>query len=294
MKPTARRRYAWALALLALGVGVDLRIAHAQASTQEDCGPYRVGVGEYPRLFERQRGSSAPAGADAGAYQGMTKDFYAALSERSGCVFSFEVESQPRLWRRIKDGTIDISGWVIPTPERKPYVAVIPLLSLHLMAMTWGAQHVQSQADFLGRTALRAVAVRDSAYGPEYDALVQQLRAQGRLSEVADVDTALKVFAARRVDLMIAYPWALASLPDQAQGAASGVAPDEVKVTDWHPNAPDVVSGLALSRRNVSDDDARRMLQALKLMQRDGSLGRIVDKYLPDGSAKLLPSFVPQ
>ena len=290
MKSTVR----WRACAVALCLGLGVHAGRAQASAPEDCGPYRVGVGEYPRLYERLRGASGPSDAEGGAaYQGMSKDFYAALAQRSGCVFTFEVESQPRLWRRIKDGTLDAAGWVIPTPERKPYVSVIPLLSLHLMAMTWGSQHVQSQAEFMERPSLRAVAVRDSAYGPDYDALIQQLRAQGRLSEVADVDTALKVFAAHRVDLLIAYPWALANLLDQ-QAAASGPTQDEVKIADWHPSAPDVVSGLALSRRTVSDEDMRRILGALKLMQRDGSLGRIVDKYLPEGSAKLVPSLVPQ
>jgi hypothetical protein len=141
------------------------------------------------------------------------------------------------------------------------------------VALSWRAQAVVDEADFLARRELRAVAVRDASYGPGYDALLQALRDQGRVSEVGDLDAAVRVFFAGRVSLLISYPWVVA-------GALRERGADAV-LADWHPQAPGVSSGLALSQRTVSAADQRRLLDALQAMQRDGSLERLLRQHLP-------------
>lgn len=242
-----------------------------------DCGPYRVGLREYPQFYERR---------PDGRFEGLDKDFFAALAERSGCPLTLTLESQPRLWARLKDGTLDIASWVVPTDERRPLVAVIPLLSSRLMAVTWRDRGELSQADFLADSRLRAVAIRKAVYGPGYDTLLAQLRAQGRLSEVADFDAALRAFAARRVDLLIAYPW---TLPGEPRNWL-----EQLRLADWQPEAPAIMFGLALSRSTVRETDQRQLLQGLSAMRDDGSLARIVRRHLPESSVQLLPAGPPR
>jgi len=236
-------------------------VAHAA-----DCGPFRVGVKLYPGVYERVPGRSD--------YQGLDKDFFALLAERSGCRFDLVLESQPRIWAAIRSGRLDITSWVVPTPEREALVALIPLVSLRHLVLSWAAKEVRDETDFLARRELRAVAVRGASYGAAYDALLQQLRQQGRVSEVADVEVAIRVFFAKRVDLLIAYPFAVAA------ELRSETTP--VRVDDWHPASRGVLSGLALSRRTVSPADQQRLLDALQGMQRDGSLLRLMRKHAPE------------
>lgn len=256
------RRGLWCAGLLSL-------LCHALPAAAADCGPYRVGLREYPLIYERQ---------PDGSYQGLDKDFFAALAERSGCAFEFRLESQPRIWTQIKAGQLDIASWVIPTEERLPLVAVITMMRTKLMAVTWREHGVQSQAEFLADRSRRAVAMRKASYGPGYDALIARLRAQGRLSEVADFDAALRVFAARKVDLMIAYPWSLAGHVDL----------DQLHAADWQPGDPAVLSGLALSRGTVREPDRQRLLQALREMERDGSLAQIIGRHMPPPIAQVV------
>ncbi len=236
------------------------------------CGPYRVGLREYPRFYERNTAT--------GLYTGLDKDFFDALAERSGCQLHMQIESQPRLWRRLAEGQIDLASWVVPSAEREQLVRIVPLIQGRMMAMTWRDADLKHAADFLNNPALRAVAIRQALYGAEHDELLARLRLQGRLSETADFDAALRAFAARRVALMFVYPWSLTGQP------ADWLA--QVRLTDWHPEAPPVTSGLAMSLKTVREPDAERLRRAVTAMQQDGSLARIVGRHLPPDGVQLL------
>lgn len=264
IRPVATRLRRLALAGLAIA-------AVAAAADAQDCGPYRVGLREYPQLYERGAG---------GAHEGLDKDFFAALAERSGCRFSLHLESQPRLWRRLQDGTLDIASWVVVTAERQSLVSVIPLLSSRQMAVLWREQGAPSQAEFEADPNLRAVAIRKASHGPGYDALLERLRTQGRLSEVADFETALRAFTGRRAELLLASPWSLAGQPRSLL--------EQLRFLDWQAGAPALSSGLALSHRTVRARDRLRLHQALHAMQQDGSLARIVGRHLPPDGVQLL------
>ncbi len=242
------------------------------------CGPFRVGVKLYPMVYERQ--------ADGQGYQGLDKDFFELLRERSGCQFTLEIESQPRIWSRIRSGSLDITSWVVPTPERQASVAVIPLARVNPVALTWTEQGVKDAADFLTRRSLRAVVVRGASYGPAYDPLIERLRQQGRVSEVGDIDAAVRVFFAKRVDLLLGYAWTVAQpLREQA---------GQVQVSDWYPQAAGLSSGLALSRSTVSDADQQRLLRALRDMHADGSLVRLLRLHLHEQGVRPLEELAPQ
>lgn len=262
---------------LCIGLCIGLCVCPSTAVQAAHCGPYRVGLREYPQFYERK---------PDGRFDGLDREFFIALAERSGCRLSLELESQPRLWARVRDGTLDMASWVVPNEERRPLVHVIPLLSSRLMAVTWRERGELSQSAFLADTRLRAVAIRKAVYGPGYDALLTQLRLQGRLSEVADFDTALRAFTARRVDLLIAYPW---TLPGEPRAWL-----DRVRLTDWQPEAPAIAFGLALSRSTVREADLRQLRQGLDAMREDGSLARLVRRYLPDSNVQLLPAGPPR
>jgi ABC-type amino acid transport substrate-binding protein len=241
------------------------------APAQPACGTLRLGLREYPRLYQRDA---------QGDYQGLDRDFFEALTQRTGCRMEVQVESQPRLWQGLRAGQLDLASWVIQSEERAQHVKVIPLLVIRPMAVTWRDAAAQTESEFLADPKLVAVSIRQSLYGPGYDALFDQLREQGRLSEMADFDTALRVFTARRMALIVVYPWTLFGQPESWMA--------QVHFSDWHPDSSIVQSGLAISRR-VSARQARLLEEAVRAMQRDGTLARIVARHLPMDLVKLAP-----
>lgn len=271
------------LAAILGGLLLGLSPLAAQAAPPEpvadagaDCGPYRVGLREYPQLYQRQ---------GDGRHEGLDREFFEQLTARSGCRFSFQLESQPRIWQHLRSGSLDLASWVVPSAERQVLVHMIPLLTARPMAVTWRERGPMSQADFLADTQLKAVAIRQALYGPGYDALLQRLREQGRLSEVADFETALRAFAAHRGDLLIAFPWSLAGQP--------WAWLEQLRFSDWHAGAGSLYSTLALSRSTVRPADLRRIERALRAMQQDGSLAQLVGRYLPPEGVQVLPAGTP-
>jgi len=226
-----------------------------------------VGLREYPQVYERQR-------QGAGEASGLDLDFFSQLASRSGCAFTYEIESQPRVWSRISAGTLDLTSWVVPTEERLKSVVLIPILTVRPLAYTWRSAATTSCEAFLAQPALRAVAVKGASYGAGYDACLDRLTPQ-RMSFVADVDIAARVFAAHRVDLIVTYPWVMARhLPTLA---------GQVEIADWEPSGRSVTSALALSRQTVSAEAQARLLDAVRAMAADGSIRRLVDIHLPGG-----------
>lgn len=257
----------WRCMLAALGFWLG-----AQACAADGCGPYRVGLREYPRLYQRDA---------AGQFGGLDKDFFEALAERSGCRLEFQLESQPRLWARLARGDVDLASWVVSSEQRATVVRILPIMSGRMTAVTWRDAGIRSEAEFLADRTLRAVAISQALYGAGYDPLLAELRAQGRVSEAADFDTAWRAFAGRRAALMLAYPWSLASQPPELLA--------QLQLTDWHAAEPATASGLALSRRNVREADVQRFEHALRAMRQDGSLAQILARHLPPNSFRLLP-----
>lgn len=250
----------------AVAAGPAVATAPTAPTALTDCGPYRVGLKQYPLVYERDPERD-------GAYRGLDKDFFALLAERSGCRFELELESQPRIWARLRAGSLDLTSWALPTAERQTWAHFIPLVRTSPVALVRRVPGVASEADFLARRELRAVVVRDASYGPGYDGLLQALRAEGRVSEVGDIESALRAFLVGRVDLLISYPWVVAAALRE-QGAS-------LMLADWHPQAAGALSSLALSQRTVRPADQRRVLEALQSLQRDGSLERLLRQHLP-------------
>lgn len=252
-----------------VGIALGVLLLHGLAGAA--CGPLTVGLRDYPRIYQRDA---------KGHYSGLDKDFFEALALRSGCQIDIKLESQPRLWQGLRSGRIDLASWVIQTEEREAIVHVIPMLQIRPMAVTWRDSPALTKADFMANASLTAIKIRQSVYGPGYDELFDKLSDQGRLSEVADFDTALRVFSTRHIGLIVAYPWSLFGQSEQWL--------KEVRFSDWYPASSAVQSGLAISRRSVSAADAQRLENAVQAMQRDGSFAQMVARHLPMDLAKLV------
>lgn len=236
------------------------------------CGPYTVAYYDFGLLHYRD-GEGREAGID--------KDVVDALAQRSGCRLLTTVESRARIWDQLNRGQLDITVSGVVTPERAQLAEFWPYFRSrnHALMSKALARQLPTPEAFLADGSRRVVVVRSFRHGQFFDAWLNRLRAQQRVEEVADFETALRVFRAGRVQLMLAHPLNL-SRQDHAWL-------NETALLDWGPQ-DDVMASLVVSRSRVSDADRRLLRDALRGLLRDGVVDGIIARHAGDALARSL------
>lgn len=252
--------------LLALGACLPARAAPACPER-----PIVVGLYEFGHFFT------------AGA--GLDKDLAEELRKRSGCQFSFRVMQRRAIWPGLQSGAVDMTFSAAPTPERlvfswsEPYIWLRNLVILRKDVPA----SVRSMADFIATPDLRLGFGRGYAAGAAYDDFVGQLRNIGRVEDVDEGDRLYAMFKAGRFQAMLAPKIAFGSyLKDE-------IMADAVRIEDWSANRSRGPASLMMSKKRFSADEAKRWGELMKAMRADGTLLRLVERYVdPDEAAKML------
>lgn len=247
-------------------------IAYSSGALAE-CGPYRVGYHALGQLYEVD---------SAGKAQGIDKDVMEELARRSGCTFVTEVNSRVRIWEAIRNGRLDLTTSVLPTPDRAALgdIVVYKTSRNRLLVRAHSAVTLDSLGAFVATENARLVVVRSFMYAEPFDDWIAKLRDQKKLVEVVDFDTALRVFAAGRVDAMIVHSGTEERI-DLAMASSGGYR--IVKVDGAHT----FPSGILISKLTVKDEDQKLLRRVLVAMVQDGTVDRIVKHYQGDGDEVL-------
>jgi len=257
---------------LAVALGLALTGWTAAAVASPRCGPHVVALYPYgPFLRET---------AERGKWEGIDHDLLEELRRRSGCELHMVVESRVRTWEQMRAGVVDLTLSAVPTPERRSFAEFVPYAQsrYYLMLRPDVARRVRSLADFEADAALRLLTVKSYAYGPTLDALVQRLRSQQRLEEVADFTAVLRMAKAGRAH-------ALMSLPIGWIDVDAALAPGET----WRPLdvAPgDRVLGSLAMNLSMPAADRRRLREAMLSMRADGGVQAILRRHVGEAAAR--------
>lgn len=236
------------------------------------CGPYRLAFYEYASLYHRD--------AD-GQYRGIDKDLVDELARRSGCRFETVLESRVRTWALMASGGLDLTVSALMNPERERQFEMLPYLqSRRVLLLQYRAVPATAEA-FLADPKRRLLMVRSSRDGPQMEALLAQLRQQGRIVEAPDQPSAIRAFKAGRADALLIGATSLALLRQQDADFRS------YETAVWAPTER-VVAALAISRERVSEDHRARLRSALLDLRRDGGLDAIVRRHLGDKLAQAI------
>jgi len=261
------RRFAWLASMFCAA----LFSPPTQAGTvgqvgPSDCASYTLAFYEHGVLYFKD---------STGHYAGIDQDIVNELSKRSGCVFKRVLESRVRIWDQLSRQQLDISVSGIPNPERERYAEFMLYMQSrnYVMMRKDLSKQLSSPAAFLADMQRQVVVVKSFKHGATLDAWLEQLRAQQRVVEAPDFETALRVFKAGRVDAMLALPttWSLLVRREAAQ--------QHFDLLDWAPQ-DHILAGLIVSRQRVSEADRQRLRQALMSMRKDGSLDTIFKRHL--------------
>lgn len=229
--------------------------------------PIVLGLYEFGRFYH------------AGA--GLDKDIGEQLAARSGCKFDMRVMLRGRIWQELHGGTVDMTLSAAAPAERKVFAWAIPYLTIKNMVILSKdvAAGVRSQADFLAAPYLRLGMGRGHFPGKPYDGFITQLRNIARVDETDSTEQLYAMFKAGRFQAVIGTQLVYS-------GYFNG---DQARIEDWAPGGPRDPVHLMLSKKNFSADDAKRWEGLMKEMISDGSMQRMLERYLsPADAAKML------
>jgi polar amino acid transport system substrate-binding protein len=259
------------LCLLFLGLYGGSSLQQAVAAP---CGPYSLAFYEHGVLYYRDAN---------GDYAGIDLDVVNELAKRSGCMFNTVLESRVRIWDQLAKNVLDLSVSGIPSPEREQYAEFMLYLQSHNFALIRRdlAGALSTPEAFLADTKRLVVVVKSFKHGAVFDAWLDKMRTQQRVTEVPDFESAVRVFKLGRADAMLALPtsWPLILRREGLQ--------DQVSVLDWAPQDR-ITAGLIVSRQRVSEVDRQRLRAALTSMLKDGTLEAIFKRHVGASLAKAM------
>lgn len=263
MSQSRRSRLKYRLAgALALGWVV---VAAAQQKGGPACParPIALGVYEFGNFYR--------------AGNGLDKDIADQLAARSGCKFELRPMSRALIWRELQTGSLDMTLSAAATPERTAFAWATPYLWIKnkvILSKDVDA-NIHSTADFIAAPNLRAGVARGHFVGKYYDEFVAQLRNIARVEDVGTTEQLYAMFKAGRFHAVLGTQMVYPGYLNE----------DQVRIEDWDPAGPKVAANLLVSKKNFSKDESKRWADVLKGLTSDGTLPRLVEKYVPPTDA---------
>lgn len=210
---------------------------------------------------------------------GLQAELVEEALERIGCRAVWVQLPWARALVELQAGRLDVLPGALRRPEREAYAH-------------WAEQHVvvpnrlyvraSQRAGFGNATRLRDVLKPGLklgvqigvVYGPEYAALLAEPDFRARLTQAAARGSLWQMLELGRVDGVLASEasarWELARL-----GLVAQIVPTDVLLSDE-------AAQIMFSKRSVDAALVQRYRQAGAAMEKDGTLARVVRKYLVD------------
>jgi polar amino acid transport system substrate-binding protein len=256
-----RRRAAWTLLLLGAVAGW----ARAECS-------------------RTMRAPVAPVGLSVIVSDAQVSGVYPdLLRSLTGCDFLFSSVPRARLEAMFESGRADVLIPASRTPRRDEWGFFVPLIYSRATVISLGGERapVRSLQDLRERRDLRVALVRGFDYGEPYQALIKDLRAQGRLSFDVDAVAVARMLNGGLADVTIMAPsifvGALHGDP-RVRFLIDRVRYEAVDELPWSD------SGAYISKAAVSEQDRAVLTEALERAAKSGAVWKAFQRYYPQGS----------
>lgn len=229
---------------------------------------------------------AAPTGfsmmVEGDAVRGIYPDWLRAVGRRIGCSFEFPVVPRARADQMFfEQHSADMLTPSSQTRERDGraefvhFYSLTPVLVIHQSVR---GEIPRDVASLLKDTKWRAAMVRRYSFGDEYQALLRELEAGGRVDYVADLEIVERMLRSGRVDFTILPASLMHSALLDGQAAQSA---GEFRYHELRGLSP-IRSGAYLSLRSLPQRDRELLREALGKAARDGSFRKSHEPYLPE------------
>jgi len=206
---------------------------------------------------------------------GIDRDLLDEMIRRSGCRFTTAVYARARTWHDLETGDLDMASAAAETPERDKFAwfAFYMIGKEYLILMSDRTNKVRSMDDLLADRSLRLGVVRSFVHGDYFDRYLAELRAQGRVVEVIDQDALYFGLQQHQFDAILGLPFVYPFYFRKYD------LDGQVQLHDLDPT-PGLKHGIVMSNKRFSELEARRWRALIDGIRADGTLARIVRRYL--------------
>jgi len=218
---------------------------------------------------------------------GAFPDALRELGAKMGCKFAFPVVPRARLsYMFLQAGEADLLLPASRSAERDSQADYVPMMKLKMAMVSLKRKPVRAASvrALLADPASTGVAVRSYVFGDEYNALMDGLAAQHRMSYAVAPLMVARMLKAGRADFTIVAPSLfLTSLYEDPAMASFG---SEVRFSALE-GLPPTESGVYISRRSLSAADRATLRQLLQLGAK-GTLWKWFRHYYPPAATEFV------
>jgi polar amino acid transport system substrate-binding protein len=217
--------------------------------------------------------SAEAPGQKAG--RGIDRDLLDELMRRSGCHFDVTTYARARTWHELERGTLDMASAAAETPARSKFAwfAFYMIGKQYLVLRRPTAAVVHTMDELYANPQLRLGVVRSFAHGPYFDDFVAKFRAAQRLDEFVDQDALYQALIEGKVSAIFGLPFVYPYYVSKYQLG------DKLQALDLDPS-PGLKHGIVMSKHSFSEADAVRWRALVDEIRNDGTMRRIISKYL--------------
>ncbi|GJI91706.1 hypothetical protein RugamoR1_48690 [Rugamonas sp. R1(2021)] len=217
---------------------------------------------------------------DGGKVSGVFPDALRELGKKAGCEFAFPVIPRARIsYMFLQSGEADLLLPASRSDERDSQADFVPMMKLKmaLISNKNGPVRAASVAELLAHPDWRGVVVRSYVFGNEYNALMEQLEAQRRVSYAAAPLMVARMMKAGRADFTVVAPTIFLTSLNEDPEMAGFAGQVRFSALD---GLPPTDSGIYVSRRSLSKADQAQLHQLLR-QAAQGTLWKWFQHYYP-------------
>ncbi|MQA22829.1 substrate-binding periplasmic protein [Rugamonas rivuli] len=245
-------------------LAILLLAAPAARAAAAPCAPARAGLSDLGYSAYRE----------GGVIHGSTADVLEEMHRRSGCAFQLAWYPHGRLYAQFFNGSLDITGASLRTPERDRHGLWLPYTYTHfeLLLLNKDAGKFRSLADFVDHSSAHLNVTRGISYSAATMVQMERLQKLGRLEYVNDYGVVFRKILAGRAEGTLAPP--AIHVLHQRQFHMLG------KMTGTpFAESPRAMVGMYVSKQ-VPAAARRRYIDALRAIVGDGTVQKIYERYL--------------
>ncbi len=212
--------------------------------------------------------------------RGVYPDVLRSMASKEGCEFVFSMVPRARLEALFEAGRADMLVPASRSSARDAHGLFIPLIQSRATLVSLSADRLQlrSAQDLIERKEIRVGVVRGFDFGPNYQALIKELSAQGRL--VSDVDAAsiARLLQNNVVDVTIMAPSILVGtlhVDPKSAGLIDKLRSEPIEELPWGE------SGIYLSKTALNEADRLALQELMERAARTGMVWKAFQRYYP-------------
>ena len=213
---------------------------------------------------------------------GIDKDVADELVRRSGCKFVVSLMPRARIWQLIESGALDFSLSGIANEERDKFAGFAWYFSNKYYLLARNDAGVRSLVHFEQSGNLQLGVIRSFRYSESANHFVDKLQEANRVRQAGGLAPLYQALMQGQIQGMIIEPFDFPALEEKKIREMSSI----LEFKD-----PAVPHGVIMSKKALSSAEQDQWRAIVNDMRKDGTIGRIFEKYFKPELAAALVNF---